>query len=207
MQQNPLPLLEAAEEEQAAWLVAALARPAAAPDALADFMVGSTPGGLPLSPSFYGCMHQYCPVRCLAGWWVGGKCGALHACIRARPPPFNPPTHIARHPASCRPRSARPQGITFDQLRGAVQRARMSTRTRVAMLEQEAKALRKEAADLRDIVRGYQEVEARVRARRGWDRGRQRRTGRAAGQERSGGWGVARQGVRRSLQPPSYQER
>lgn len=29
------------------------------------------------------------------------------------------------------------QGITFDEVRGAVQRARMSTRTRVAALEEE----------------------------------------------------------------------
>lgn len=216
VQQNPQPLLEAAAEEHAAWLAAALARPAAAPDALADFVLGSTAGGLPLSPSFYGCMHQHCPVR-WACWAGAGRWGwlwrqVLHASSCIHHPPIPPSSRLPACPPAAPPGPS--QSVTFDQLRGAVQRARMSTRTRVAMLEQEVrgrllgghrslccyfscplataasaapspaqtstlspalspapdppthpqvKALRCEAGDLRDIVRGYREVEARVR--------------------------------------------
>lgn len=56
---DPAPLLEAAGPERAVWLTQALSRPAAAPAALADFVVGVTAQGLPLDPAFYGCMQQY----------------------------------------------------------------------------------------------------------------------------------------------------
>ena len=59
---NAAPLQEAAAEEHSAWLGQALSRPAAAPDALVDFLVGSTRSGLPISPSLYACMQQYCQV-------------------------------------------------------------------------------------------------------------------------------------------------
>ncbi|KAI7835772.1 hypothetical protein COHA_010350 [Chlorella ohadii] len=107
------PLQEAAGEEHAAWLAQALSRPAAAPEQLVAFLMGSSRSGLHISPSFYGCMHQY------------------------------------------------KEGITFDEVRGAVQRARMSTRTRVAALEEEVRALGKEAGELRAIVQGYRDAEQR----------------------------------------------
>lgn len=44
----------------------------------------------------------------------------------------------ARHPSPPETLHCNAQGITFDELRGAVQRARMSTRARVALLEDEA---------------------------------------------------------------------
>ncbi|KAL4448019.1 hypothetical protein ABPG75_005238 [Micractinium tetrahymenae] len=110
------------DEEHAEWLAFALSRPVVNPDAVVDFLAGATRGGQPLSPSFYGCMHQY------------------------------------------------NKGISFDVVRSAVQRARMSTKTRVAMLEEEAsrgvRALQKESGELRGIVQGYKDAEQRRDAAR-----------------------------------------
>lgn len=69
-ERNTAPLQEAVGEEHAAWLAQALSRPAAAPEQLVDFLMGSSRSGLHISPSFYGCMHQYKEVVCqhLACW-------------------------------------------------------------------------------------------------------------------------------------------
>jgi hypothetical protein len=123
---DALPLVQAAEEEHAGWLAAALARPAASPEALVDFLVGATREGLPLSPAYYGCMQQHKQVA------VGG----------AQPRP-------AAGARSCHQAGLRPlgqhantraflQGITFDEVRTAIQQARMSTAAWVAAAEEQA---------------------------------------------------------------------
>ncbi|KAL4444954.1 hypothetical protein ABPG77_004004 [Micractinium sp. CCAP 211/92] len=58
------------------------------------------------------------------------------------------------------------KGISFDVVRSAVQRARMSTKSRVAMLEEEVRALHKENGELRGTVQGYRDAEQRRDAAR-----------------------------------------
>ncbi|KAI3438406.1 hypothetical protein D9Q98_000838 [Chlorella vulgaris] len=53
------------------------------------------------------------------------------------------------------------QGISFDEMRSEVQRARMSTRARVAASEEQLKTLHLECGQLREVVRGCKEVEQR----------------------------------------------
>lgn len=122
---NATLLQEAAGEEYAAWLAQALSRPAAASDALADFLVGSSRSGLPLHPAVYGCMHQYKEVRQEYGAALLDLLPPMHSISRHMQQPTIPSLLSTL------------QGITFDEVRSAVQRVRMSTRTRVAALEEE----------------------------------------------------------------------
>ena len=72
------------EEEHAEWLVKALSRPVANPDALVDFLAGSTRSGHTLNPSYYGCMQQFHQARPLED---RSDCKLSHeftsACMRA----------------------------------------------------------------------------------------------------------------------------
>ena len=124
---------EAADTEHASWLAHALSRPAASADALVDFLAGATRQGLLLDPAFYGCMQQYRQV-CLAAWKACHlKAVPLDSFATGRRQDWTFSSGPSSPIAHCNV-----QGITFDDLRGAVQRARMSTKTRVALLEDEA---------------------------------------------------------------------
>eukprot|EP00887_Chlorella_sp_A99_P004632 scaffold4.g4632.t1 len=58
------------------------------------------------------------------------------------------------------------QGMTCEAARAAIQRVRMSTKTRVAALETECTGLRKETDELREAVRVYRDIEAKREAAR-----------------------------------------